>query len=228
MRTEGPSDPQLSMQGLNRSATSKPGGGIPWYHVSLFGNIGAGDWGWRFEGHHFSLSMEVAGGKVHFSPVMVGYNPWPQLPRANIEAEKLFNSLSAEQQAQAQLVKTSPSKDIPNDIDRVPGRPTAVGVKLGSLSPSAQYAYNRLIDEYIGQFPEAAVSALRTKLQSESAEASLAWYGTLDHSKPYFIRLQGPSFLIQMRHNGVEGSGYVHGHLSFHDLTTGTGSNPLP
>lgn len=228
MRLEGKSDPQLSEYGLNRSATSKPGGGITWYHVSLFGNIGEGDWGWRLEGHHFSLSMEVSGGKLRFSPVMVGYNPWPQLPRANIEAAKLFSLLSAEQQNQAQLVKTSPDKEIPKDINRVPGRPEPVGVKLGALSPAAQYAYNRLIDEYIGQFPDAAVSALRAKLQSESAESSLAWYGTLDHSKPYFIRLQGPSYLIQMRHNGVEASGYVHGHLSFHDLTVATGSNPLP
>lgn len=228
MRVEGPSQPQLGEFGLGRSATSKPGGGIGWYHFSLFGNIGESDWGWRVEGHHFSLNMEVSGGKVRFSPIMVGYNPWPQIPTSNIQAVKLFSLLTAEQQEQAQLVKTSPDKDIPKDIDRIPGRPTAVGAKLGTLSPAAQYAYNRLIDEFIGQFPDAAVEELRTKLQAESAQASLAWYGTLDHAKPYFIRLQGPSFLIQMRHNGIEGTGFVHGHLSYHALDAGTGSNPLP
>jgi hypothetical protein len=228
MRVEGKGQPEFSIHGLGRSPESKPAGGIGWCHFSLFGAIGEGDWGWRFEGHHFSLSMEVSGGHVRFSPVMVGYNPWPQMPTANLQAVRLFSLLSKEQQERAQLVKTSPDKGIPADIDRVPGRPEAVGVQLGQLSPEAQYAYNRLIDEYIGQFPDAAVAALRTRVQAESAKASFAWYGTTDHAKPYFVRLQGPSFLIQMRHNGIEASGYVHGHLSYHALDHGTGSNPLP
>lgn len=228
MRTEGVSNPEFGMTGLNRSPDSKPAGGITWYHVSLFGNIGEGDWGWRLEGHHFSLSMEVSGGQVKFSPVMVGYNPWPQVPTANLRAVSLFESLSKEQQAQAQLVKTSPDKGIPADIERVPGKPEPVGVQLGKLSPEGRYAYERLVDEYIGQFPDAAVADLRKRLQSEAEDAYLAWYGTTDHAKPYFIKLQGKTFLIQMRHNGVEASGYIHGHLSYHALDAGTGSNPLP
>jgi Protein of unknown function (DUF3500) len=228
MRVEGPSQPQLGEVGLGRSPTSKPGGGIGWYHFSLFGKIGEDNWGWRLEGHHFSLSLEVSGGKVHFSPVMVGYNPWPQIPTANVEAVKLFSLLTPDQQAQAQVINKSPNEGIPKDIERVPGRPQAVGAKLGTLSPAAQYVYNRLIDEFIGQFPDAIAEEIRAKLQTESAQAYLAWYGTMDHSKPYFVRLQGPSFLIQMRHNGIEASGYVHGHLCYHALDVGTGSNPLP
>ncbi len=228
MRVEGPSQPQLGEVGLGRSATSKPGGGIAWYHFSLFGNIGEANWGWRVEGHHFSLSMEVSGGKVRFSPVMVGYNPWPQIPTSNVQAAKLFSLLTPAQQGQAHVVKTSPNDGIPKDIDRTPGRPAMVGAQLGTLSSAAQYAYNRLIDEFIGQFPDAAVDEIRTKIQAESAQASFAWYGAVDHDKPYFIRLQGPTFLIQMRHNGIEASGYVHGHLSYHALDVGTGSNPLP
>jgi hypothetical protein len=228
MRTEGVSNPEFGMTGLNRSPESNPKGGIKWYHVSLFGNIGEGDWGWRLEGHHFSLSMEVSGGQVKFSPVMVGYNPWPQVPTSNLRAVALLHSLSKEQQDKAFIVKTSPDKGIPNDIDRVPGKPTPVGVPLGKLSPEGRYAYERLVDEYIGQFPDAAVADLRARLQSEAEDAHLAWYGTTDHAKPYFIKLQGKSFLIQMRHNGIEASGFVHGHLSYHDLTAGTGSNPLP
>lgn len=49
MRSEGASDPQFSMNGLGRSATSKPGGGVQWYHFSLFGKLGEGDWGWRLD-----------------------------------------------------------------------------------------------------------------------------------------------------------------------------------
>lgn len=228
MRTEGPAEPMLATRTLNRSPTSTPAGGQGYCFFSLFGAIGTGDWGWRFEGHHFSLSMEVSGGHVRFSPVMVGYNPWPQVPTSNLEAVKLFNALSKDQQAAAQVVKTSPDDGIPKDIDRSPKTMPVVGALLGSLSSEGQYAYNRLLDEFIGSFPDAVVGELRKKLQAESAKASLAWYGTFDHAKPYFIRLQGPSFLIQMRHNGLEASGAVHGHLSFHDLEFGSATSGRP
>ncbi len=228
MRTEGVSNPEFGMVGLNRSPDSKPAGGIKWYHISLFGKIGEGDWGWRLEGHHFSLSMEVSGGKVRFSPVMVGYNPWPQVPTSNMRAVALFQAVSKEQQDKAQLVKTSPDKGIPGDIERVPGKPTPVGVQLGELSLEGRIAYERLVDEFIGQFPDAVIAELRAQLAKEAPQAWLAWYGTTDHTKPYFVKLQTPSYLIQMRHNGVEASGFVHGHLSYHDLTAATGSNPLP
>jgi hypothetical protein len=102
-------------------------------------------------------------------------------------------------------------------------------VALGKLSPAGQYAYNRLIDEFIGTFPEAVVGDLRRKLQAESEQATLAWYGsTSDHAKPYFVRLQGATFLIQMRHNGLEATGAIHGHLCFHDLEFGSGTSPKP
>jgi hypothetical protein len=228
MRTEGVSNPEFAMTGLNRSPTSSPKGGITWCHVSLFGKIGEGDWGWRLEGHHFSLSLEVSGGQVKFSPIMVGYNPWPQVPTANLRAVALLQSLNQEQQDRAVLVKTSPNKDIPPDITRVPGRPTPVGVQLGELSLEGRIAYERLVDEFIGQFPDAAVAELRVKLAKEAPQAWLAWYGTTDHTKPYFVTLQGKSFYIQLRHNGVEASGFVHGHMSYHALDAATGSNPLP
>ncbi len=228
MRVEGPPEPLLNTKTLNRSPTTSPGGGQGYYFFSLFGAIGEGDWGWRFEGHHFSLSMEVSGGHVRFSPVMVGYNPWPQVPTANLEAVTLFNALSKEQQAAAQLVKVSPDDGIPKDIDRSPKAAPVVGVLLGKLSTEGQYAFNRLIDEFIGTFPDAVVGELRKKLQAESEKTSIAWYGTFDHAKPYFVRLQGPTFLIQVRHNGLEATGAIHGHLSFHDLEFGTGTSPKP
>jgi Protein of unknown function (DUF3500) len=226
MRLEDVGDPRLSLVGLGRSPTSGTPGGITWYHFSLFGNVGEKNWGWRFEGHHFSLSVEVKDGKVQFSPIVLGYNPWAQLPEANVQAAKLFSLLPADQQKKAQLVTTSPHKDIPRDIQRNPGTPAPVGVQLGKLSLDAQYAYNRFIDEFLGQFPDAMVEETRRTVQASSANAYFAWYGTFDHSKPYFVQLQGPTFLIQLRHNGVEGSGYIHGHVSYHALDVNTGSYP--
>ena len=228
IQTEGAPQPKLGISGLNRSPTSTPAGGVDWYFFSLFGAIGEGDWGWRFEGHHFSMSMEVSGGHVRFSPVMVGYNPWPQLPIATIQVVKLFSALSKEQQAEATIVAKSPDDGIPKDIDRSPSVSKPVGALLGKLDSESQYAFNVLVDEFIGTFPDAAVSDLRKKIQSQTAETRIAWYGTTDPAKPYFVRIQSPTFLIQMRHNGIEATGCVHGHLSYHGLDASTGTWALP
>lgn len=228
IQTEGAPQPKLGISGLNRSPTSTPAGGVDWYFFSLFGAIGEGDWGWRFEGHHFSMSMEVSGGHVRFSPVMVGYNPWPQLPIANIQVQKLFASLSKAQQAEATIVAKSPDDGIPKDIDRNPSVAKPLGAALGKLDSDQQYAFNVLVDEFIGTFPDAAVAGLRTKIQAQAAETRIAWYGTTDPATPYFVRIQGPTFLIQMRHNGIEASGCVHGHLSYHGLDASTGTWALP
>ncbi|MBO0805117.1 MAG: DUF3500 domain-containing protein, partial [Nocardiopsaceae bacterium] len=47
------------------------------YWVSVYGDpAGAGKpWSWRFEGHHLSVSMTIADGRVSAAPVFLGANP---------------------------------------------------------------------------------------------------------------------------------------------------------
>ena len=45
------------------------------YQVSVFGTPGEEPWGWRFGGHHVSVSMVVAGGEVRLLPTFLGANP---------------------------------------------------------------------------------------------------------------------------------------------------------
>src|SRR5215469_1068138 len=47
------------------------------YWVSLYGDPASGDepWSWRFEGHHVSVSMTIADGRVSPAPVFLGANP---------------------------------------------------------------------------------------------------------------------------------------------------------
>jgi hypothetical protein len=46
------------------------------YWVAVFGEPG-GDapWSWRFEGHHVSVTMTIAGGRVSPAPLFLGANP---------------------------------------------------------------------------------------------------------------------------------------------------------
>ena len=46
------------------------------YWVSVYGDPAGGDpWSWRFEGHHLSVTMTVAGDEVSPAPVFLGANP---------------------------------------------------------------------------------------------------------------------------------------------------------
>ena len=46
------------------------------YWVSVFGDpAGDAPWSWRFEGHHLSVTMTVAGDQVSPAPVFFGANP---------------------------------------------------------------------------------------------------------------------------------------------------------
>jgi hypothetical protein len=46
------------------------------YWVSVFGDpTGDAPWSWRFEGHHLSVTMTVAGDQVSPAPVFFGANP---------------------------------------------------------------------------------------------------------------------------------------------------------
>ncbi len=45
------------------------------YQVSVFGTPGEEPWGWRFGGHHVSVSLVAAGGEVRLLPSFLGANP---------------------------------------------------------------------------------------------------------------------------------------------------------
>jgi hypothetical protein len=226
LRREGGPEPRLGFQSIGRSPTTNPPGGPGWYFFSLFGKVGEGSWGWRFEGHHVSLNIEIVDGHVHFTPLMFGHNPSPIAPEASTMAVRLFLALTPAQQAEAQIVTTATDPRIPEDMDRSPGVPAAQGAVLGQLSADGQLAFDLLLEDFIGDFPEPLVHALRTAVRSHSAEARLAWYGLLDDAHPHYYRLQGPAFLIQVRHQGLD-NGHPHVHTSYRSLDVGSSASPL-
>src|SRR5215469_3731854 len=54
-------------------AMNRHGGG---YFLTVFGDPAGDDvWSWRFEGHHLSVTMTIAGDEVSPAPVFLGANP---------------------------------------------------------------------------------------------------------------------------------------------------------
>ena len=228
LRREGPDEPRLGFHGLRRTPTTPQPGGPGWYFFTLFGTPSAAGnaspWGWRLEGHHLSLTFEIAGQRVRFSPFALCHNPSPVPPEASTSGTALFTALAPEVQVRARVVATAKDGKIPGDMERSAGIPALSGAALGQLDAAGQRAYAGLIEAFLGNFPEPLVGDLRGKLLAQAAEAHLAWYGPVDDEHPHFYRLQGPSFLIQVRHQGIE-RGFAHLHTSLRLLRDGSVAN---
>jgi hypothetical protein len=220
IRQEGKSEPRQAFTGLNRSPTSGTPGGPDWYFLTIFGEVGGDPWAWRFEGHHVSLTWEIiGGGKVRFSPSMIGFNPSPLPPRSAELAMNLFHELPKDAREQAHLVKEG--KGIPPDCTRTAAAPKPVGARLSNLNDEQRWYLLLLLEEYIGNYPDVLAKPVRKEIHSKLNEITFAWWGPLDHAKEHFYRLQGPSFLIEMRHQGG-GSSAAHIHGVYRSLVDGS------
>ena len=93
------------------------------YHISIFGEPGPGKtWGWRFEGHHLSLSFTIADGQhISATPAMMGTNPAivPDGPHKGLQVladeENLGREL-AKSLTESQKPKAILSEKAPDDI----------------------------------------------------------------------------------------------------------------
>src|SRR6266567_847846 len=90
------------------------------YWVSVYGDPdGDQPWSWRFEGHHLSVTMTVAGDEVSPAPVFLGANPAtvryagqtvsrPLAPEEDL-ARALLNALGPRERAAAIVAARAPS-----------------------------------------------------------------------------------------------------------------------
>jgi hypothetical protein len=64
------------VEGWGRSFGRERGRDPGMYYLSVFGTPGAGEWGWRFGGHHISLNYTLNDGRlVSSTPCFLGANP---------------------------------------------------------------------------------------------------------------------------------------------------------
>ncbi len=130
------------------------------YWVSVYGDPAASEpWSWRFEGHHVSVSMTVAGDQVSAAPVFLGANPAcvrhaglpvsrPLAPEEDL-ARALLDALGTPGRAAAVV-----SPRAPDDI-RSGTRPRAGelieprGISSARLGPAARALLDQLTALYL-------------------------------------------------------------------------------
>jgi hypothetical protein len=176
------------------------------YWVSVYGDPEDGQpWSWRFEGHHLSVTMTVAGQEVSPAPVFFGANPacvsyagrpvsrplGPEedLVRALLDAMGARDRSAAVVAGQAPAdIRTATSPRASQDI----GPP---GVAAAVLGPAARALLAQLAATYLDRLP--AELAAREAARLDGTGLHFAWEGPLTPGARHYYRVQGDDLLIE-------------------------------
>jgi hypothetical protein len=183
------------------------------YHVAIFGQPGADrTWGWRFEGHHLSLNVTLAGGQIATTPAFLGANP-ARVPdgRHNgmrvLAAEEdlgraLLASLSPEQRRRAVIASSAPS-DIVTEASRRVGLKRFEGLPAADMLPDQRAALRRLIEVYVRNFQPDLARAHLERIDAAGVERiHFAWAGSAEPRRAHYYRIHGPTHVIEYDNRG--------------------------
>ena len=190
------------------------------YSVVVFGAPDAKNaWGWRFEGHHLSLSFTLRGdAAVATTPSFFGANPArvPKGPKAGLrvlaaeedEARKLLEMLDAGQRRAAIVDARTYGDILTGAKDRVSPLDNR-GLEARAMTEAQRAQLKRLIEVYADSF-EPDLRAARLARAAEGFDAArFAWAGASERGAQHYYRIQGPLFLIEYDASQNDGN-HVH------------------
>ena len=177
------------------------------YFISIFGKPSmTGTWGWRVEGHHFSLNYTVKDGQLfRATPSFFGTNPAEvrEGPRAGLRVladeedlgRKLVTSLNEEQWKKCLVETTAPKEMITSDQHHVdPLHPDGIGDS--DLNPDQKKGLEELIHAFVFRIRPDVAKERWEQIKKDGA-IHFAWAGEREKGKPHYYRVQGPSFLLE-------------------------------
>jgi hypothetical protein len=182
------------------------------YRILVFGTPGDDRWGWRFEGHHLSVSMTVVDGVVSPAPVFLGANPArvdlagrPVLRPLGVEEDlgrELLTSMTAGARDRA-IVAPTPPWDIRTGVRARVDPIQPYGVARRDLRPGERTLLDQLADVYLDRLPAGVAARLRTD------DLHFAWEGPDRPGVRHYYRIQGPDLLIEFDQT-ADGDGHAH------------------
>ncbi|GAA3212821.1 DUF3500 domain-containing protein [Dactylosporangium siamense] len=170
------------------------------YSVVVFGSPAAGErWGWRFEGHHLSVSMTLDGDAVSPTPVFLGANPlatWyrgrPVVRPLAPEEDLGWAVLDAVPRQLLSRVVLDPAA--PPDIHSGPTAvvpPIRPGIAAVELPDPARRLLDDLLAVYLDRLPADIAPAV------DRDALSFAWEGATERTGRHYYRVQGPDLLVE-------------------------------
>jgi hypothetical protein len=176
------------------------------YWVNVFGDpTGDEPWGWRFEGHHISVTMTVDGDLVHPTPVFLGANPatvsyagQPVVRPLPLEEElgrALLDAMGPEGRALAVTADTARRDIASGQQPRAQAPVTPMGVPAHRLAPEARDVLDRLVAVYLDRLPPEL--AHQEAARVDRRELHFAWEGPVHPGFGHYYRIQAPDLLIE-------------------------------
>ncbi|MFC7993253.1 DUF3500 domain-containing protein [Streptomyces pilosus] len=175
------------------------------YWTVLFGTPdGDEPWGWRIEGHHLSVNLVVADGRVSATPLFLGANPARVTYRSRVVSQPLQLE---EELARELLERMGPAarrlavvSDLtPQDIRSsnsprlVPPEP--VGVTPAQLDKPAGELLTDLVRLYLDRLRHELADHEFAQIDQERLHFS--WEGSVRRGDGHYYRIQGPHLLIE-------------------------------
>jgi hypothetical protein len=176
------------------------------YWVAVFGDPAADDrWGWRFEGHHISVTMTIDADTVYPTPVFLGANPnavtyrgHPVVRPLALEEElarALLDAMEPAGRAVAVVDDTAPDDIASEQSARVRAPIEPLGIPAHRIDGSARDLLDRLLAVYLDRLPAELARAEADRLDRRALH--FAWAGSLRPGDGHYYRIQGPDLLIE-------------------------------
>lgn len=193
------------------------------YYVSIFGKPGPkSTWGWRFEGHHLSINVAIAKGKLYsVTPSFFGTNPARSeggsfeglevLADEQDLARNLVKSLDESQRKLAILPGKAPA-DIITKQNRKADRETflpAKGIPYEKLNASQQKELIKLLNMYMLKYRTEILIEIDRRKQNSKNKLHFAWAGGFERGEGHYYRIQSSDFLFEYD-NTQGGANHVH------------------
>jgi Protein of unknown function (DUF3500) len=194
------------------------------YWVNVFGDPAAGQpWAWRFEGHHLSVTMTLAGDRVSPGPVFFGANPHrvsyagrtvsgPLAPEEDL-ARGLLDALGQRGRSRAIIADEAPADIVSGPRPRAAEGIEPRGVAAADLGPGARAVLGQLVALYLErlpggliQMPDELSPSGGTTPRASAANLYFAWSGPLIPGLRHYYRIQGEDLLIEYDNTTDDGN----------------------
>ncbi len=205
------------------------------YFTSIFGNPTAtGTWGWRFEGHHLALNYTIVEGKaVAVTPSFFAANPGEVTidhkmkgTRPLAAEEDLARALatSLKESGKTAVYTDQPPSEILTEAQRQIKQLEPVGVSAAEMSESQQKGLLDLIAEFVKRHRKELAESDLVKIGGDIRNLRFGWAGGLMRGEPYYYRIQGTDFLVEVANIQNNGN---HIHATWRDRSNDFGRDHL-